>query len=180
MRCLLRCCFISYNQRNWCSYTKCWFCSWPPTNVWCFAIAYKIGKYFGKAEQSSENRKMPKGLKVFEDNIFTQAVLILLVFLILILIIQFAPGLDESVRFAGKNGLVTNGYGPWKVGGGNAFWVVQLILGSFQLVASIIAIQTGVRMFVSELQQSFQGISDKLVPGALVAVDVADYIWFLT
>ncbi|WP_429979318.1 PTS transporter subunit IIC, partial [Mycoplasmopsis bovis] len=31
------------------------------------AIAYKIGKYFGKAEQSSENRKMPKGLKVFED-----------------------------------------------------------------------------------------------------------------
>ncbi len=68
----------------------------------------------------------------------------------------------------------------WKVGGGNAFWVVQLILGSFQLVASIIAIQTGVRMFVSELQQSFQGISDKLVPGALVAVDVADYIWFLT
>ncbi len=61
-------------------------------------------------------------------------VLILLVFLILILIIQFAPGLDESVRFAGKNGLVTNGYGPWKVGGGNAFWVVQLILGSFQLV----------------------------------------------
>ncbi len=28
-------------------------------------------------------------------------------------------------------------------------------------------------MFVSELQQSFQGISDKLVPGALVAVDVA-------
>lgn len=137
------------------------------------AIAYKIGKYFGKAEQSSENRKMPKGLKVFEDNIFTQAVLILLVFLILILIIQFAPGLDESVRFAGKNGLVTNGYGPWKVGGGNAFWVVQLILGSFQLVASIIAIQTGVRMFVSELQQSFQGISDKLVPGALVAVDVA-------
>ncbi len=117
IRCLLRCCFISYNQRNWCSYTKCWFCSWPPTNVWCFAIAYKIGKYFGKAEQSSENRKMPKGLKVFEDNIFTQAVLILLVFLILILIIQFAPGLDESVRFAGKNGLVTNGYGPWKVGG---------------------------------------------------------------
>ncbi len=57
---------------------------------------------------------MPKGLKVFEDNIFTQAVLILLVFLILILIIQFAPGLDESVRFAGKNGLVTNGYGPLK------------------------------------------------------------------
>nr|WP_308431279.1 PTS transporter subunit IIC [Mycoplasmopsis bovis] len=55
-----------------------------------------------------------------------------------------------------------------------------MILGSFQLVASIIAIQTGVRMFVSELQQSFQGISDKLVPGALVAVDVADYIWFLT
>nr|WP_307918586.1 PTS transporter subunit IIC [Mycoplasmopsis bovis] len=95
MRCLLRCCFISYNQRNWCSYTKCWFCSWPPTNVWCFAIAYKIGKYFGKAEQSSENRKMPKGLKVFEDNIFTQAVLILLVFLILILIIQFAPGLER-------------------------------------------------------------------------------------
>ncbi|WP_029513391.1 PTS ascorbate transporter subunit IIC [Mycoplasmopsis primatum] len=141
--------------------------------MWGAAIAYKIGKYFGKADDSSENRKMPKGLKVFEDNIFTQSMLILLVFIVLILIIQFAPGYD-SLRFGDSNGFVNGAlYGAWKVGGGSVYWPINLILGSFQIVAAIIALQTGVRMFVSELQQAFQGISEKLIPGAVVAVDVA-------
>lgn len=140
--------------------------------MWGAAIAYKIGKYFGKVEDSSENRKMPKGLKVFEDNIFTQSILILLVFVVLILIIQFAPGY-EHCRFGVKGFVDGSKYGAWKVGGGAVFWPINLILGSFQIVAAIIALQTGVRMFVSELQQAFQGISEKLIPGAVVAVDVA-------
>ncbi|MBZ4212683.1 PTS ascorbate transporter subunit IIC [Mycoplasma sp. U97] len=138
------------------------------------AIAYEIGRYFGKAEDSAENRKMPNKLKIFEDNIFTQSLLILFVFVVLIMIIQFAPGLAATVRFADlATGKVNSAYKSWTVGGGAVYWVINIILGSLQLVAAIIVIQTGVRMFVSELQQSFQGISEKLIPGAVVAVDVA-------
>lgn len=41
------------------------------------------------------------------------------------------------------------------------------------MIAALIAIMTGVRMFVTELQQSFHGISEKVIPGAVVAVDIA-------
>lgn len=137
------------------------------------AIAYSIGKYFGKKEESAENRKMPAKAKVFEDNIFTQSLLVLAVFLVLILILQYVPTKNTALRFADSQGHISGSYGAWKVGGGNVYWAVNLILGSLQVVAAILAIQTGVRMFVAELQQSFQGISEKLVPGAVVAVDVA-------
>lgn len=134
------------------------------------ALSYKIGKYFGKAENSSENRQLSEKLKIFEDNIFTQSLIITFLFLVLIIIIQTAqPG---GMSFAGANNSVNGAnFSAWKEG--EVYWLVAIFLGSLKLVASIIAIQTGVRMFVTELQQSFQGISEKLVPGAVVAVDVA-------
>lgn len=129
------------------------------------AIAYKIGKYFGKAEDSAETKKISNKFKIFEDNIFVQTILITLLFITLILIVKFAGSGFEP------NDAKT-GFASWKVAGG-AHWTINLLLGSLKLVGSILVIQFGVRMFVTELQQSFQGISEKLVPGAVVAVDVA-------
>lgn len=54
------------------------------------AIAYKIGKYFGRAEDDAENRRLPKAFRIFEDNIFTQTLIIALLFLIFVLVIQFS------------------------------------------------------------------------------------------
>lgn len=137
------------------------------------AIAYQIGKFFGKKEDSAETKKLSNKVKLLEDNIFSQSVLILLIFLILILIIQFAPA-GASVRFGLSNGLVNKAiYGSWTPGGGAVYWPINLVLGSLQLIAAILTLQAGIRMFVSELQQAFQGISEKLVPGSVVAVDVA-------
>ena len=48
-----------------------------------------------------------------------------------------------------------------------------MFLGSLKIVTSILVIVAGVRMFVTELQQAFQGIALKVIPGAVVAVDVA-------
>lgn len=47
------------------------------------------------------------------------------------------------------------------------------MLDSIKIVTCILIIQAGIRMFVSELQQSFQGISEKLFPGVVMAVDAA-------
>ena len=46
-------------------------------------------------------------------------------------------------------------------------------MGALLVVASILALSAGVRMFVTELQQAFQGISEKVIPGSVVAVDIA-------
>lgn len=119
------------------------------------AIAYQIGKFFGKKEDSAETKKLSNKVKLLEDNIFTQSVLILLIFLILILIIQFAPA-GASVRFGLSNGLVNKAiYGSWTPGGGAVYWPINLVLGSLQLIAAILTLQAGIRMFVSELQQAF-------------------------
>ncbi|WP_027120547.1 PTS ascorbate transporter subunit IIC [Mycoplasmopsis lipofaciens] len=137
------------------------------------SLAYGIGKFFGKKEDSAETKKLSNKIKIFEDNIFTQSLIILVVFLILVLILQFAG--PDAVKFANlKTGKVNlTVYSDWNAAGKEAFWVTNLVLTSLKLVGSILVLQMGVRMFVTELQQSFQGISEKLVPGAVVAVDVA-------
>ena len=48
-----------------------------------------------------------------------------------------------------------------------------MILGSVKIIAGLTVLVTGVRMFVAELQASFQGIAEKVIPNAAVAVDIA-------
>ncbi|VEU59061.1 PTS ascorbate transporter subunit IIC [Mesomycoplasma neurolyticum] len=145
------------------------------------ATSYKLGRFFGKKEDTAENRKLPSYLKIFEDNIFTQTVIILLLFLVLfIILIASKPGIINDNFNAFKE--IKNGDGKTVFGKGLEAWngtfkdanIVFLIIGgSLRIVAALIALITGVRMFITELQQSFQGISEKIIPNSVVAVDVA-------
>ena len=156
--------------------------TYKPTNVVTenagFAIGHqqmlgivltsKIGRFFGNKENNIEHKKMPKWLKIFEDNIFVQSLIISLLFLILILIIVISKPdiyLDGN-KFAGELSI-------WNDTFPGAHWIINIFAGSFKIVAALIAMITGVRMFVTELQQSFQGVSEKLIPGAVVAIDIA-------
>ncbi|WGI36403.1 PTS ascorbate transporter subunit IIC [Mesomycoplasma lagogenitalium] len=133
------------------------------------ATTYKLGRLFGKKEDSAETKKLPSYLKIFEDNIFTQTVIISILFFILILILIIAkPDLLSKDWTSLKGELAV-----WNGTFGGANFVLNILGGAFKLVASLIAIMTGVRMFITELQQSFHGISEKVIPGAVVAVDVA-------
>lgn len=95
----------------------------------------------------------------------------------MILIIQFSAipaekkDLVDKIRFINSNSQINKEFSDWNVDA--QFWVINIMLGSIKIVISILIIQAGIRMFVSELQQSFQGISEKLVPGAIMAVDAA-------
>ncbi|AKJ20951.1 PTS ascorbate transporter subunit IIC [Mycoplasmopsis synoviae] len=141
------------------------------------SIAYGIGRFFGRKEDSAETKKISNKIKIFEDNIFTQTILIFILFLVLILIAQFSslpsndPNTVNTIRFVNSDGAINPVYSQWNVDA--KFWVINILLGSMKIVASILVLQAGVRMFVTELQQSFQGISEKLVSGSVVAVDVA-------
>ncbi|MCF0218133.1 MAG: PTS ascorbate transporter subunit IIC [Malacoplasma sp.] len=137
------------------------------------SLAYRLGKFFsftkkGQEIVSAENRKMSKRFRIFEDNIFVQSLLILILFLILAIILQAAgqPGNKFTDVVAGASTY-------WAVSALGTFWVVQIFMGALLVVASILALSAGVRMFVTELQQAFQGISEKVIPGSVVAVDIA-------
>lgn len=137
------------------------------------SVAYRLGRFFkftkkGEEVVSAEHRKMSKKFRIFEDNVFVQSLLIAVLFLILAIILQTAgkPG-NTFTDIVKANGTW------WAVGTIGTFWVVQVIFGALLAVAALLAIITGVRMFVTELQQSFQGISEKIIPGSVVAVDIA-------
>lgn len=147
--------------------------------------SYKIGRFFGKKEQSAENRKLPSSLKIFEDNIFTQTIIILVLFAVLFAIIIGYHGIEnvinpkfngfaapESATSAAKTAAKEIGE-AWNSSLGGANFVFLILGGVLKIVATLVALMTGVRMFVTELQQSFHGISEKIIPGAVVAVDIA-------
>lgn len=157
------------------------------------SLAWKVGKYFGRAEKSAENIRLSSWFRIFEDNIFTQTVIIFIIFLILVIVIQATGSagngtLSNDTRFfyydssAGTYVVNTahtftlNGqsgdFKAWSAGTG-VFWFISFIIGVIKIVASILVIVYGVRTFVTELQQSFTGISERLIPNSSVGVDIA-------
>ena len=71
------------------------------------------------------------------------------------------------ILFLGKDFLIAQGF--MQEGSSFLFYIITFAL-QFALYLTIL--QLGVRMFVSELTQSFQGITQKLLPGGLPGVDV--------
>ncbi|GAA0176693.1 PTS ascorbate transporter subunit IIC [Clostridium sediminicola] len=120
-------------------------------------LAYKFGGLFGKAEDDVERIKLPGWLNIIQDNIVASAI----VFFTSVIIIFFAIGGEGVAEMSGGKNIV-----------------VYAIQTALTLAASVYVLLTGVRLFVGELMMSFQGISNKLLPGAVVAVDTAAIFGF--
>ncbi|MHA0306127.1 PTS ascorbate transporter subunit IIC [Mesomycoplasma ovipneumoniae] len=137
--------------------------------------SYKMGRFFGNKEHSAENRKLPESLKIFEDNIFTQTIIILLLFAVLFAIIIGYHGIENTLNstYSGFAGQAAKIGATWNGTYSGANFVFIIFGGVLRIIAALIALMTGVRMFVTELQQSFHGISEKVIPGAVVAIDIA-------
>ena len=119
-------------------------------------LADKIAPKIGKKEDSIENIKLPGFLQMFSDNVVSTSVLMFVFFGIIMLVLgeDFMRSLDETFS-------QTTAFG---------FYIFSKAL-SFTVYLNVL--QAGVRMFVAELTESFKGISDKLLPGAIPAVDCA-------
>jgi PTS system ascorbate-specific IIC component len=115
-------------------------------------IAYKIGKLLKGKGGEVENAKFPGWLSILNDNIVSN-VLIMTVFIGVIMLIL---GPDAFTWDRSKY-----------------FFSTYIFEQTAYFAVYIAIIQMGVRMFVSELTESFQGISGKLLPGSVPAVDCA-------
>ena len=115
-------------------------------------LAYKLAPRLGKKEDDVENIEFPSWLHIFQDNVVASS----LVLLFFVSIMMFALGREIVTGMAGS----TN-------------WIIYIFRTGLTLAVALYILLTGVRMFVSEIMASFQGISDKLLPGAIVAVDCA-------
>lgn len=117
-------------------------------------------KLFGKKKNGKEVKKiddveLPGFMSIFNENMVCTSILMLLFFGAILVIL-------------GRDYLIEGGF--MKENQSMLFYVIQTCL-YFAVYLAIL--QLGVRTFVTELTQSFQGIADKLLPGSVPGVDCA-------
>ncbi len=115
-------------------------------------LAPKIG---GKNAKQIEDLELPGWLSIFSDNIVATSTLMIIFFGILLTIL-------------GKDFLVND----LKVSM-NVSFPFYIMTTAFNMAVYLSILQLGVRTFVAELTESFTGISEKLLPGSVPAVDCA-------
>ena len=118
-------------------------------------LSEKMNKNAKKKSTKLEDLKLPGFLSIFNENIVSTSIL-MTIFFGTILIVLGKPYLIEA-KFLAE--------------GKSFFFYVLTTCLNFAVYLAVL--QLGVRTFVAELTQSFQGISRRLLKGAVPGVDVA-------
>lgn len=122
--------------------------------VWA---ADKIAPKIGDPKKNLENLELPGWLRIFNDNIIATGVLMMLFFGTLMGILG-----EPYMRELDKAGFPATLSFP-----------MYIISKSLLFAVYLEILRTGVRMFVSEMTESFRGISEKLLPGVMPGIDCA-------
>ncbi|MDO4633431.1 MAG: PTS ascorbate transporter subunit IIC [Eubacteriales bacterium] len=124
------------------------------------AINYWLaGKLFGnkkgKEVKKIDDIELPGFMSIFNENMVCTSILMTIFFGAILLVL-------------GRTWLTENGF--MKEGASMLFYIIETC---FNFSVYLAILQLGVRTFVTELTQSFQGIADKLLPGSVPGVDCA-------
>ena len=126
--------------------------------VW---FAYRFGGLFkgkNKQEDKAEDQKLQLGgaLKILDDYVVSTTLIMLLFFGVIMIIL--GPDMMHEVDDGNFGKLV---------------FPVYIFQRCTSFAVSLVVLKTGIRMFVGEMVESFEGISGSVLKGSLPAVDCA-------
>lgn len=134
-------------------------------SIW---VADKVAAKVGNPNKRVADIKLPKALSIFHDNVVATGTLMLFFFGAILMFL--GPDLmsdPKLVELTGDKAVAGILYDK-------KIWYGTYILStSLKFSVYLAILMMGVRMFVTELTQAFQGISNRLLPGSLPAVDCA-------
>ncbi|WP_424214957.1 PTS ascorbate transporter subunit IIC [Streptomyces sp. BI20] len=129
-----------------------------------YIVAGATGQAVGKRSPSTEELKLPEGLRFLRDSMVATALSMLIIYLVMALVFLGKVGRESAFRaFAPAGG------GAGATGVGN--YLMQAVMQGLQFGIAVAVILFGVRTILAELVPAFQGIAQKLVPGAIPALD---------
>lgn len=133
-------------------------------------LAAQCAKLFKNNSKSSEDINFPRHLSFLRDT--TVAVgLTMVIFFLIVTGVSVSKGIlevnpNEIIEMYTHLGELLN------IGAEtNIHWAVWSIVSGLNFAAAIYIILSGVRLIVGELVPAFRGIAEKLVPGAIPAID---------
>ncbi len=120
-------------------------------------FSYLSGKFFGNKENSKriEDIKLPGFMSIFNENMVSTAILMMIFFGAIMTILGKQYFVDAEVIKANKD------------------FFMYVVDTSLKFAVYLAILQLGVRTFVTELTNSFQGISNTFLPGAVPGIDCA-------
>ncbi len=124
--------------------------------VW---FAYHFGKLFSKGKEREEKKELnlSGALKILDDYVVSTTLLMLLFFGVIMVIL--GPDLLRELDAAN----FTKGLS----------FPVYIFQRCASFAVDLVILRTGIRMFVGEMVESFNGISNSILKGCLPAVDCA-------
>lgn len=144
--------------------------------VW---LADKLAPKIGNPKKKLDDLKLPKWLSMLHDDIISTGLIMIIFFGAIMFVLgpefftakfgkcQIAGGV-QTCPVINPNGVATGAFDPKKLSFGTYVVSTTLLFAVYLTI-----LKTGVRMFVSELTLSFQGISNRILPGSFPAVDCA-------
>lgn len=116
-----------------------------------------LGKVVGNKEKSTEELKIPASLGFLREVSITGTIVIALTYIVMAVILRI-NGFDPAV--------------VWGFAEGSTGMFTYVFTHSIYFGVGVTVMLQGVRMLIGEIVPAFKGIADKLVPGAIPALDV--------
>jgi PTS system ascorbate-specific IIC component len=122
-----------------------------------YIAAGAVGQAVGRRSRSTEDMRVPEGLRFLRDSMVATALSMVLVYVAFCLVLWARVGGTEAFAVLGSSD------------GGD--YVMDSIAQGLQFGIGVSIILFGVRTILGELVPAFQGIAERVVPGAKPALD---------